>query len=161
MSRLRRAERNPKPETTPLEDARDPEPAWVAEFTEWTGGEAPTPVPDCAPTATRTRKKLNARRKAEQAARYRDARGAKPDAAPGPKRSRYLGVRWSAERGMWTASVSGAHAYYRIDLGYFEDEAEAARARDRAVIERGIPAPLNLLTREDSLPPCNGLDRVA
>jgi hypothetical protein len=47
--------------------------------------------------------------------------------------SRFLGVSWRPDRNIWRAYVTKDRK--TIHLGYFEEENEAARARDRKIIE--------------------------
>ncbi len=48
----------------------------------------------------------------------------------GETTSRYKGVHWSASHGCWCARLS--HKGHRYELGYFDDEVEAAKAYDEA-----------------------------
>lgn len=58
-----------------------------------------------------------------------------------PTSSQYIGVCWSNAVSRWRADVRlpGRNKF----LGHFDNEEEAARARDAAVIEQGLPATLN------------------
>ncbi len=59
--------------------------------------------------------------------------------------SKYLGVCWHKQKNKWCAMIQ--KDYKNIHIGYFSDEIEAARARDKKAIELfGEFANLNTIT---------------
>ncbi len=54
-------------------------------------------------------------------------------AAKAKTTSRYRGVCWDRKRSKWQASITSGGKYHH--LGHFADEAEAARAFDRAALQ--------------------------
>ncbi|MED1863384.1 HNH endonuclease [Fictibacillus nanhaiensis] len=55
--------------------------------------------------------------------------------------SKYRGVGWNIIRKKWRAYVGYKNKQY--DVGFFEDEHEAAKARDRFIVDNGFDLPLN------------------
>lgn len=118
------------------------------------GKRVPEEVPECDPQATRTRQKLNARRRAEQRRaampslpeRQGEISSKSVERAP---RSRYLGVSYRTTTGRWEAHITPDHAAQRVRVGDYATEEEAARERDNAVLRWDIPAPLNFMIGED------------
>jgi len=59
--------------------------------------------------------------------------------------SKYTGVRWNREVGKWSASVTDNKLSY--PCGFHDDDREAAKARDRMIIQHGLSKPLQILKR--------------
>jgi hypothetical protein len=58
--------------------------------------------------------------------------------------SKYTGVRWNREISKWAASIKADGIVY--PCGAHDDEREAAKARDRMIISRGLKnKPLQIL----------------
>lgn len=59
------------------------------------------------------------------------------------KVSPYAGVGWNKSNQMWKATVTAKNITY--DCGHFEDDREAAKARDRKIIALNLKKPLQIL----------------
>lgn len=59
--------------------------------------------------------------------------------------SKYTGVRWHREHSKWIATV--LHNKVKYLCGCFEDDREAAKARDTKIISLGLNKPLQILKR--------------
>ena len=59
--------------------------------------------------------------------------------------SNYAGVSWNRQAQMWKSSVS--HKGIKYECGYYHDDREAAKARDRKIIALGFKKPLQVLKR--------------
>jgi hypothetical protein len=57
------------------------------------------------------------------------------------RRSRYVGVSWNKRDQKWQAGIKVRGV--QQNLGYFDDEAEGARAFDAAVVKQNLHRPLN------------------
>lgn len=55
----------------------------------------------------------------------------------------YIGVGWNRETQSWRSSVSEKGIKY--DCGYFSNERDAAKARDRKILALGLDKPLQIL----------------
>lgn len=55
----------------------------------------------------------------------------------------YTGVGWNRELQKWRSSVSEKGVKY--DCGYYENERDAAKARDRKILALGLNKPLQIL----------------
>ena len=58
------------------------------------------------------------------------------------RRSRYVGVSWKQANQKWRAKITVAGVEQH--LGYFDDEADGARAYDAAVTTHNLERPRNL-----------------
>jgi hypothetical protein len=61
------------------------------------------------------------------------------------KVSQYTGVGWEKSTQMWKATVT--HQRVTYECGRFDDDREAAKARDRKIIAIGLNKPLQILKR--------------
>lgn len=68
----------------------------------------------------------------------------KPTKPQNNRTSIYNGVSWKRENQKWTASVSNNGIKY--DCGYFDNERDAAKSRDRKILALGFNKPLQVLT---------------
>lgn len=59
--------------------------------------------------------------------------------------SKYKGVCWNKQAQMWKSSVSNKSVKY--ECGYYHDDREAAKARDRKIIALGLKKPLQVLKK--------------
>lgn len=59
--------------------------------------------------------------------------------------SKYTGVRWHRESSKWVSTVLDKGITYLC--GCFDDDREAAKARDSKIISLGIKKPLQILKR--------------
>ncbi|WP_035647364.1 AP2 domain-containing protein [Flavobacterium sp. ASV13] len=57
--------------------------------------------------------------------------------------SKYTGVGWNRSMQKWRSSVSGQGVKY--DCGYFDNERDAAKARDMKILALGLKKPLQIL----------------
>lgn len=57
--------------------------------------------------------------------------------------SKYTGVGWNRENQKWKSSVSEKNIKY--DCGYYDNERDAAKARDRKILALGLKKPLQIL----------------
>lgn len=57
--------------------------------------------------------------------------------------SKYTGVSWNRKFQKWVASVSNLGV--KFDCGYFDNERDAAKSRDRKIIALGFKKPLQIL----------------
>lgn len=62
---------------------------------------------------------------------------------PNSRVSVYIGVGWNRETQSWRSSVSEKGIKY--DCGYFDNERDAAKARDRKILALGLNKPLQIL----------------
>lgn len=59
--------------------------------------------------------------------------------------SKYKGVSWNKQAQMWKSSVS--HKSIKYECGYYHDDREAAKARDKKIIALGLNKPLQVLKK--------------
>lgn len=59
--------------------------------------------------------------------------------------SKYVGIRWNREHSKWIATVISNKVTYLC--GCFDDDREAAKARDSKIISLGLKKPLQILKR--------------
>lgn len=59
--------------------------------------------------------------------------------------SKYVGVRWDREHSKWVSTVRDKGITYLC--GCFDDDREAAKARDTKIISLGLNKPLQILKR--------------
>ena len=59
--------------------------------------------------------------------------------------SKYTGVRWNREANKWISTVRDKGITYLC--GCFDDDREAAKARDSKIISLGLNKPLQILKR--------------
>jgi hypothetical protein len=59
--------------------------------------------------------------------------------------SKYIGVRWHRESSKWVSTVLSNKVTYLC--GCFNDDREAAKARDMKIISLGLNKPLQILKR--------------
>jgi hypothetical protein len=59
--------------------------------------------------------------------------------------SKYTGVRWDREHSKWISTVLSNKVKYLC--GCFDDDREAAKARDTKIISLGLAKPLQILKR--------------
>lgn len=59
--------------------------------------------------------------------------------------SKYIGVRWNREHSKWVSTVRDKGITYLC--GCFDDDREAAKARDTKIISLGLNKPLQILKR--------------
>jgi hypothetical protein len=59
--------------------------------------------------------------------------------------SQYAGVGWNRETQSWRSSVSEKGVKY--DCGYYDNERDAAKARDRKILALNLDKPLQVLKR--------------
>lgn len=59
--------------------------------------------------------------------------------------SKYTGVRWDREHSKWVSTVLSNKVKYLC--GCFDDDREAAKARDMKIISLGLNKPLQILKR--------------
>jgi hypothetical protein len=59
--------------------------------------------------------------------------------------SKYTGVRWDREHSKWVSTVLDKGIKYLC--GCFDDDREAAKARDMKIISLGLKKPLQILKR--------------
>lgn len=59
--------------------------------------------------------------------------------------SKYTGVRWDREYSKWVSTVLSNKVKYLC--GCFDDDREAAKARDMKIISLGLNKPLQILKR--------------
>lgn len=59
--------------------------------------------------------------------------------------SKYVGVRWHRESSKWISTVLDKGITYLC--GCFDDDREAAKARDTKIISLGLKKPLQILKR--------------
>jgi hypothetical protein len=59
--------------------------------------------------------------------------------------SKYTGVRWNRENYKWISTV--LHNKVKYLCGCFDDDREAAKARDTKIISLGLKKPLQILKR--------------
>jgi hypothetical protein len=59
--------------------------------------------------------------------------------------SKYTGVRWDREHSKWVSTVRDKGVTYLC--GCFDDDREAAKARDTKIISLGLKKPLQILKR--------------
>lgn len=59
--------------------------------------------------------------------------------------SKYTGVRWNKEAGKWMASVTDNKVTY--PCGLHDCDREAAKARDRMIISKGLNKPFQILKK--------------
>jgi hypothetical protein len=59
--------------------------------------------------------------------------------------SKYVGVRWDREHSKWVSTV--LHKKVKYLCGCFDDDREAAKARDVKIISLGLAKPLQILKR--------------
>ena len=59
--------------------------------------------------------------------------------------SKYVGVRWHLEASKWVATVLSNKVTYLC--GCFDNDREAAKARDMKIISLGLNKPLQILKR--------------
>lgn len=59
--------------------------------------------------------------------------------------SKYVGVRWQRESSKWISTVLDKGITYLC--GCFDDDREAAKARDTKIISLGLKKPLQILKR--------------
>jgi len=57
--------------------------------------------------------------------------------------SKYVGVRWDRECSKWISTV--LHKKVKYLCGCFDDDREAAKARDSKIISLGLKKPLQIL----------------
>lgn len=59
--------------------------------------------------------------------------------------SDYDGVTWNTQSQLWKSSVSDKGIKY--ECGYYNNERDAVKARDKKIIELGIKKPLQILKK--------------
>lgn len=59
--------------------------------------------------------------------------------------SKYKGVSWHKQSQKWRSQVSFKGVKY--DCGYFDDEREAAKSRDKKILALNMKKPLQILKR--------------
>lgn len=59
--------------------------------------------------------------------------------------SKYNGVTWNVQAQKWKSSVS--HKSIKYECGYYDNDREAAKGRDRKIIALGLNKPLQILKR--------------
>lgn len=57
--------------------------------------------------------------------------------------SQYTGVSWNTTTQKWKATIT--HKRVTYDCGYYSDDREAAKGRDRKIIALGLDKPLQIL----------------
>lgn len=55
----------------------------------------------------------------------------------------YTGVRWMKDYNKWRATISYQGVFY--NCGMYTEQKDAAKARDRMIIEKNIPRKLQVL----------------
>ena len=56
--------------------------------------------------------------------------------------SKYKGVRWAASSKRWRSTIQHNGELHQV--GFFEDDLEAAKARDRLIIRLNLPLELQI-----------------